>query len=47
MWLHGRSVSGHKWEAVIMENLGDFETGEQLVRAATDRLSSKDPEDAA
>ena len=46
MWLR-RGVGGHKWEAVIMENLGDFETGEQLVRAATDRLSSKDPEDAA
>jgi hypothetical protein len=47
MSLHGRRVGAHKWEAVIMENLGDFETGEQLIRAATDRLSSKDPEDAA
>jgi hypothetical protein len=47
MWTHGQGVGGHKWETVIMENLGDFETGEELIRAATGRLSSRDPGDAA
>jgi hypothetical protein len=43
MWLRSRQVGERKWQVLIMENLGDFETGEQLIHAATDRLSSKDP----
>lgn len=38
MWLRGRSMGGKKWSLAAIENAGDYETTEQLILAATDRL---------
>jgi hypothetical protein len=47
MWLRGQHVGGHQWQVVAMENVGNFETAEQLIQAATGELAGLAGREAA
>jgi PleD family two-component response regulator len=37
-----RSVGGHKWRSVAIDTHCDFETAEQIIQAAADRLGRRE-----